>query len=244
MYKAITLSLLTLVLTACAPIFGGNRVVGSGKVVKETREVSGYDAIELYGVGDATIVQGDNEGVIIEAEDNLLPYLVTEVIGGELRIGFKNEGVRYSYQPTKPIKYTIQVKDIARIRLTGSANVNSDKLESSKLDIDVSGSGKINIQDLKTDSMKVGVSGSGDFQVAGVATEQSIKISGSSNYKAADLECVNVTVNVTGSGNVTIWAKESLDVQLSGSSNISYYGSPKVTQSVTGSAKIKSLGAK
>jgi hypothetical protein len=40
----------------------------------------------------------------------------------------------------------------------------------------------------------------------------------------------------------TIWATDSLDVQISGGGSVQYYGKPHVTQQVTGRGKLSHLG--
>jgi hypothetical protein len=64
--------------------FGGVR--GSGRVEEEERLVRGFTGVELATFGDLDIRLGDEEGLRIEAEDNLLPYFETEVRNGILKI--------------------------------------------------------------------------------------------------------------------------------------------------------------
>ena len=62
-----------LVVSACGV------VGGSGKVETETRQVSGFTAIDLTGTGEVTIEQGETESLTIEADDNVLPALTSKV---------------------------------------------------------------------------------------------------------------------------------------------------------------------
>ena len=77
------LAILAISLTACNRVqvsFGGaNAVVGSGKVVSETREVSGFTSVSVSGSGQAQITVGDSDSLVIEAEDNILPLIETSV---------------------------------------------------------------------------------------------------------------------------------------------------------------------
>src|SRR5512133_3633071 len=65
--------------------FGGG-ARGSGKVVTETREVQDFLAISVSYPADVLIQQGKSESVKIEAEDNLLPQLSSEMQNGTLII--------------------------------------------------------------------------------------------------------------------------------------------------------------
>ena len=87
MFKKIaSLFLVTLValsMSACRNVqfsFGpDNMVRGSGNVIDETREVSGFDFVSISNSGQATISVGDTESLVITAEDNILPLIQSNV---------------------------------------------------------------------------------------------------------------------------------------------------------------------
>ncbi len=234
------LPLIMLVMMSCQAVtFSNERVRGSGNVTTEERQVSGFNQVSLSGSGDMTIIQGDQEKLVIEAEDNILPLIQTEVRGNELRIGFKN-GV--SVSTTQPIRYTLYAKDLSLVNVSGSGNISTDSLQTQDLRLGVSGSSNMNIQNLNANSLNVTVSGSGNFDLSGQANTQDINISGSGNYRAGDLESSNVTIIVSGSGDATVWVKDELTARISGGGNVKYYGQPRVQQTVSGSGTINSLG--
>jgi len=108
-------SLLTLFLVVGACSIVGER--GSGTMATETRDVSGFDEIDLGGSGRVLIAVTGTESLTIEAEDNILPLLTTEVRNGRLELGAKQ-----SISPTREIVYTITVviAHIARLCATRS----------------------------------------------------------------------------------------------------------------------------
>jgi len=75
-------SIIILLLSAC----GMAIIPGSGRITNETREVQGYSQIVFSAPGELTIDQNGHEGLAIEADDNLLPYLHTRVQGDVLYI--------------------------------------------------------------------------------------------------------------------------------------------------------------
>lgn len=54
-------------------------IKGNGEVTKETRSVASFDIIENDGVVNITLIQADKESVIVEADRNLLPVIITKV---------------------------------------------------------------------------------------------------------------------------------------------------------------------
>src|SRR5689334_10034881 len=67
----------------------GSGTVGSGRIATETREASGFSAIDLRGIGRVVVTVGEQEAVTIEAEDNILPRISTTVRDGTLVLQFK-----------------------------------------------------------------------------------------------------------------------------------------------------------
>ncbi|HEX6384545.1 MAG TPA: DUF2807 domain-containing protein, partial [Anaerolineae bacterium] len=73
-----------LALSACT--INARDIRGSGTVVRDDRPVAGIRGVTLATLGDMTIELGDEESLVVEAEDNLLPYPETEVRSGILTI--------------------------------------------------------------------------------------------------------------------------------------------------------------
>lgn len=235
------LPLIALVLMACRVGFniGGRQIEGSGNVATETREISNVERVSLEFMGDLTIIQGDEESLTVEADDNLLQYIETDMRGRELVIYMEDE---VNVDTKTPIHYTLRVKNLDRVSVSGSGNVSAETFAADKLDLQISGSGNMRFDDLKANDLEVRISGSGNFDLVGSSEVQDVRITGSGNYRAENFQTTRSTVTVSGSGDVTVWADEALDVNITGVGNINYYGNPKVSQNISGSGSIKSLG--
>src|SRR5688500_18348008 len=101
---------MTLSLAACDMVRIGvpeGGVRGSGNVTTEQRQVSGLGEVVLTTVGTLVIEQSDQESLSLEGEDNILPYIITEVKGGRLTIASK-PGSRFT--TTKSLTYKLKVK--------------------------------------------------------------------------------------------------------------------------------------
>jgi putative autotransporter adhesin-like protein len=188
---------------------------GSGQLATESRQVSGFTKVELAGIGELTINQAGSESLTISAENNLLPLLTSQVEGDTLILGKK---ANTRIQTTKPITYTLTMKDISGVA--------------------VSGSGTINVPKLTTAALRTEISGSGVITAAGTADDQNLEISGSGRYLADGLTSKTVTVEISGSGTASVVASDALDVKISGSGTLTYGGNPQVQQSVSGSGKL------
>jgi hypothetical protein len=132
---------LVIVVSACSSSTG-DAVTGSGALRTESRDVGGFSAIELSGSGNVIIEQDGTESLSIEAEDNLLPDLTSDISGGTLRLGTR-EGV--DLHPTLPVTYRVTVKDLAGLQLSGSGSVTAAGITTPAISIDISGSGDVTI---------------------------------------------------------------------------------------------------
>lgn len=243
------LSILALSTLACSSFYipfhsDGDTVTPSGNVITETRDVSGFDRVEFSSIGEVTLIQGETEGLVIEADDNLMPYIDVKVSGSKLTIGMEdNVGLNFEINGTQPtLHFTLTVKDLSSLEVSGLASLTCDSLSASDFSLDISGGGDITIDSLTADNLTVSLSGLGDINLAGQVTDQQVDISGAGNYDAGDLESATASINLSGLGDATLWATDSLDVDLSGAGSIDYYGNPSVSQNVSGLGDLTSLG--
>src|SRR5262249_14704404 len=198
--------------SACEINIGPAQTVqGSGSVKTESRDVRGFDAVEIAGIGTLVVTQGDSEHLTISAEDNILPKLSSEVVNGRLELHPQSNT---QLNTTQPIRYELTVKQLKEVRLAGAGDVQASSLDADQLDIVVAGSGNTSIGRLTAKTLTVAVSGSGTATIAGQATQQNVTISGSGRYRAADLQSRRANIQITGSGDCAVSVADSLNVTI------------------------------
>jgi hypothetical protein len=241
--------------------FTKDLVKGSGNIVTQTVDVSGFDRVILEGFGDVYVEQGQTESLTVQTDDNLISLLDIKVRGTELSLGIKPG---FDISPSKSIIFNLTIQDLNRVTLAGSGNfyvepvksndlavsipgsgnIDIKGLNAGTLSIDLKGSGNISIEEINAKIADTSLQGSGDIKLEGNASAQNITISGSGNYLAGNLQAGNADVSVPGSGDVTVWVNDELNIKVSGSGDIRYYGKPIVDQTVSGSGNITALGEK
>ena len=212
-------------------------VRGSGDIESEEREVSGFNEIEFTGIGNLIIEQGDEESLVVEADDNIVGLIETKVRGDELYIGLRR-GV--NVVPTSKVKFYLTVKELDRIDLSGVGDIDCDEFETDDLKFNISGSGDIDFK-IIADNIETNVSGLGDINLSGKVDSHRIQISGSGKYDAEELESKDCEVEISGLGSATVNASDNLDIEINGAGNVYYKGDPHVSQHVSGLGRIKSL---
>lgn len=231
-----------LVTVACVVLLLSSCAVGSRRVVTSDRSVSGFDRVVFEGLGELTITQGDRESLTIEAESNVMSRITTEVRGGTLYIDWRAGVFGFSVVPTKPLRYDLTMKDVRVLSLTGLGSLAAGEISTDRLDVGINGGGRVVIRSLRAADLDLGLTGLGQVEVGGAVDRQSIVVTGGGEYDGSDLESGVAAVTITGLGKATVWATESLDVELPGAGVVEYYGEPTVTQNVSGLGSVRSLG--
>jgi hypothetical protein len=215
---------------------------GSGNLISETRAVSGFEAVEFSGAGNVEIIQDGTESITIETDDNVMPYVETEVRGGTLYVGLDFNRLA-SIIPTK-MNVTLHVVSLTGITASGAWDVHSESIETDSLQTLISGTGSIRIDLLTATDLVANISGAGEMEIAGQVPSQRIGISGTGQYLAGDLQSETVEIDISGAGDATLWVTESLDASVSGTGQVDYYGSPQVKFNGSGAGDVTGLGDK
>lgn len=214
------------------------KVIGDGNVITDTREVGSFDNIGVSGSFDVNLVKGKEGKIEIKIEKNLLPYLITEVKDGELKIKWK-KGT--NIRNHKGVHLTVYFNSINGVALSGSGEIiGKDLIESNNFNVAISGSGDINLN-LKVNNIESRISGSGDLTFKGSTKTFTSSVSGSGDIEAYGLQTDKADIKVSGSGDMTITVNSELYARVSGSGDISYKGNPsKEDVKVSGSGNISS----
>jgi hypothetical protein len=216
---------------------------GSGNVVSETREVSGFRALEINYPAEVFVRQGNQESLEIEAEDNLMPGLKTEVNNGVLRIFYKAEKGKH-VNPTRVVKITIVAKDLADVEFNSAGELTIEGLKTNNLDVSLSGAGNLDLDRVQLKGLGVNLSGAGSMTASGTADDLDVNISGFGDFKGADLHGKVASVNISGAGSATVWVDDDLTASISGAGSIGYYGSATVSKQISGVGDINHIGSK
>jgi hypothetical protein len=235
--------LATLVLNACGSVvLESNREIirGTGSVVEENRSVSGISGVELAVKGDMHIEVGDSESLRIEAQENLLDHIKTEVIGGRLVISVIGD---VEIRNTKPVDYYLTVKELDTIKVLSVGNIEAPDLHAEKFTIAINSTGDVKIDSLTADTLEVDIRSTGDLDIAGgVVKSQKINIVSTGHYSAENLASDEADVRSSSTGTVTVWVKEQLTARLNSTGDVRYRGGATVDGSANSTGKVIHLG--
>jgi len=244
----LSLIALSLLLTGCNSFvfhgITGRSIKASNTIMSETREVSGFTAIDMRTVGRVVISQGEGESLDLRGPDNVVPLIQTSVRNGVLVIEMEKDYFVTDLHDSKVLTITIGVKNLAALDVSGVADVTMDGLTAPSLNMDLSGTGRIVFSRLSLDSLSLTLSGAGDVELEGEADSAEIDLTGAGNVEASDLKVRTADVSLTGLGSATVWVTDTLTGEITGAGSIEYYGDPHTDLENTGLGVFKSLGGK
>ena len=181
-------------------------IAGSGNVVTQSREVSGFEAVSFSGVGRLILEQTGTESLTITADDNVLPLIVSDVVGRRLVLGFQSDT---NFTNIQEIVFRLSVRRLEELSVSGAVSVDASGID--------------------MDALSVSMLGASTVTTAGRSTHQEIVVSGASTYDASGLASRSVTVDASGASRVVVRVSETLHARVSGGSLVEYIGDPVVT---------------
>jgi len=232
------IAVMSLLLISCEGIpFGCLK--GNGVVVEEERNLSEFTGVISEGDYDVYIIIDSTSKVVIEADENLMPYVRTVVRNDRLVI---DNGTRrcLRMKDDNPITVYVHTTEVFYVSLEGSGIIYSDyPIFVDYLRVELTGSGAIDLREIDTPEMDVLLSGSGDIDLWGIASIGDLNISGSGKIKAFHLEQDECYASITGSGDMYVFVYDYLDANITGSGNIFYKGNPQIDVKISGTGSVK-----
>lgn len=213
-----------------------NSIKGNGNIQSQDRKVSGISGLDVSGGFEVQVTQGNNEGVRIEADENLLSQIKTEVRNGILHI-YNEESI----SSKNKMKAYVTLKELNSLDISGGVKIVGNSIfkpESFKMDL--SGASNINLN-METSKITADMSGASKVTLKGKADEVTMNISGASNIDTEELQAKNVKIEASGASKVKVFAKDSLHIGASGASHVSYKGTPSISSDTSGGARISKL---
>lgn len=202
----------------------------TGSIVTETREINGFDKIFLEDNVTVFITQDSFFEVKVEAGENIVPLIKTEVIDGTLFIRNKNR-CNWTRSYNKPLNVFIKMPIIKYITSDGTADIKSlNTITTDIFDVQTKNSGNI---ELTVNNSKVisHMHGSGDLTLSGTTIEHACDIGGTSFLNCKNLQTANTWVHTFTTGLCYV-STSNLTCLIDNVGDVYCYGSPGTVQEI------------
>ncbi len=202
---------------------GSNVVKASGKVATEEREISAFDQIVLEGIFNVYLLQKEKESIRIQADEQVLPFITTEVLNNVLTVKLKDDS---KYVKMGKITVYITLRDISKLETKGVGLLHCmDTLKLGTVELNFKGVGATSLN-LNCDQLNVRSEMVGTLTLAGSAKGLTIKHKGIGAFKAFDFKAETVNMESDGVGKAEIFASKQLTIDAKGLGGVVYKGDP------------------
>lgn len=197
----------------------------NGEVARETRSLASFDNIENDGAVNITLIQADIESVVVEADRNLLPVIITKVKDNKLFISTK-EGTEI--EKSTKLNVYVSFRDLKKLELNSVGNVSSqNQLKLNNLRIGNNSVGNISLN-IDCNELEVENNSVGNTTLSGKVNKANIEMNSVGNLKASELTAQILSIESNAVGNAEVNSEKEIYIIQNGMGNITYRGNAVV----------------
>ncbi len=206
-------------------------VYGNKRVVKTERNITGFDGVRVSSGIDVYLSQGNDEKVIVEADENLHEYIMTELRNGIIHV-YTNTSIR----DAELKRVYITMPEIRLISTTSAGDVIGETpVRAANLRLSASSAGDIKLE-VYADRIELDISSSGDMTLTGEAGFLEASLSSAGDLNAFELKVKEAEVSVSSAGDAEVYVSERIRARASSAGDISYRGNPRYVDAHSSSA--------
>ncbi len=200
-----------------------------------THDLRGFSRIRLHGLGLVEVVQGDREGVEVQAPDNLHDQIRVTVDGESLSIGLRDEGVQRVNGRGFRLVFRVWVRSVHELESSGAGRILASHIETQDLRIACSGAGRAQFDAIHATDLSVRLSGAGKIKLGTVRSEEvSIRLDGAGKIWIRALTADRLQGSISGAGEVQASGKvDRQELTISGAGSMLMYAVDSRTSIVT-----------
>jgi len=227
----ITVILICFGISACADGQFRKTVYGNGKVVKEERSAEQASGVRVASGIDVYLSQGEKQSIVVEADENLHEYILTEVKNDVLNV-YTEANIRDA--EAKKVYVTLKVINTVGTSSAGDV-LGETPVRADDLRLSASSAGDIKLE-VYVKNIDANISSSGDVTLVGEADMIDASLSSAGDLNAFNLKVREAEVSVSSAGNADLYVTEKLNARASSAGDVNYKGDPKYVDAHSSSA--------
>ncbi|NLE08970.1 MAG: DUF2807 domain-containing protein [Dehalococcoidales bacterium] len=220
MKKILCLFISGVVTAATICLYGcGGGITGSGELITETYEFTGFSFIEAERGFRLTVEESPSFSVSITCDDNVQQYLDIKQSDDTLYLGFKKNG-------TATLRATITMPALEGLNLSQGSSAEISGFSSSD-DFSVTMTeGSILSGTIIAGDIGFGLSGGSSVTLTGSGRNLVARSSDGSKLMLEQFMINDADINIDGGGQAILTISGKLDTTLTGGSSLHYIGEP------------------
>jgi hypothetical protein len=210
---------------------------GNGNVVTEDRSVADFTEVKGTSGIDVYLTEGNENKVVVEADENLMSHIETYVENDRLII--KTQG---NIGKAKSKKVYVTYTHLDKIMASSGADViGQSVIKAETIMLDASSGADLEVEVFAKEVYAETSSGS-DMKVSGKATSLRADASSGSDLNARNLLVVDCRADASSGADITVNVKEKLITEASSGGDIRYYGNPsEISKNKSASGSVRKM---
>ena len=213
-------------------------IKGSGYILTQQREVPVYNSIEVNGPLRIFATPDELRPVIIEADNNLFPYIKTEVRHDTLRMFIDREVYIETFAV---MNIFLSIPNIANLKVENGANIDGSRTPWKNKATTIKAYPNTRIKwYIDTPMLNLTAEGNTVVTLNGNADTFSLNLEQGALLAASELKTKQASVTISGmSSKATIDVSDSISYDLSQKGRLIYKGTPQILKAnISSGAKV------
>ena len=227
-------ALMALFTSSCAfDISFGEGKRGNGEIVEESRQISDeFTAVYASEGLDVFVTQADNFSITVEADENIIDLIGTDIRDGRLKIhAIENIG-----RATKNVYVTLP--EVSSLSTSSGADlIAQNTIKTDKIELDASSGSDLEVE-LDANEVSADTSSGADIKISGRTDLFYADASSGSDIKARGLMAKRCTADASSGADISVNVSESLTADASSGADISYTGDAAVQKKKSASGSV------
>lgn len=224
---------------------------------KEVRKISTeFSGIELATHGELLVKLGEKVELVVEADEEIIDRIVTEVRGDTLIIRKKERTSHwlqdlFGSRRVKPMRFSLTVlpEQLDHLVASSHGDISVPELKGQRVSVELSSHGEVEIGEIKAERVEIDLSSHGDLRIGKLAAErlrtemsshglvqirsgqvdsQEINLSSHGDYLAEGLESRDAVVDLSSHGTAKVYATRRLEASITSHGDLYYRGDPEL----------------
>jgi hypothetical protein len=217
------------------------QVQGNGILAVREQSVSSFTRLHLSVRGTVELVQGDEEKVLIEGDDNLLDYLLVTNAGRTLYVTTEDKLRSPAYTQ---LRVRVYLRQLDQLDVAGQGDVHcaTALVVPGPLTVKVQSEGNTDLH-LETGVLTLNAACQGRLTLRGTVGEANIKTTSQGDLDASELRAGQLKLRNMSEGNVELFATDTIAIQHLGQGYVHYAGPARLTDvRQYGEGEVKHVG--
>jgi len=209
---------------------------GSGDIISDTRTVRAFSGLEVEGPFEVIITTGSPDKLVIEADDNLMEYVETEVDGNTLEIRLSR---RFNLRDAH-LKAYVSSGEINKVHASAAANVTTKTglVSANKIDLSSSSGASIN-GNVDAPNVTGKASSGSKLDLRGKARNLNLSSSSGATIHAYDLLSENTSASSSSGASIQTFASLDMNASASSGGEVTFRGPGRVKKNESSGGSVK-----